>query len=524
MVARSKGSAWLSRALWGVVLSLYVAWALRFIASSAVETPDGRYFCLFDDAMVSLRYAWNFAHGQGLVWNPGERVEGITSFLHTVCMSLGALVLGKSGTALFVQCVGLLLVLGTALMAAALGRELDRARPVALASVAAVLWYYPLSYWSLMGMETGLLALLSLGALVFALRAGAEPRGRFLLGLLLGLMFATRPDAIVPGLVILGFRAAWVGLSARRLRALVPWLVEGAGFAAVVGALTAFRWFYFDSPLPNTYALKVAGWPLGPRLENGLRFVLPFLETSRYLILLAVCSLSLQRDRRRLLVFGFAASVIACQIWVGGDAWAYFRLLVPAVMAFIVLAVDGAQALVRRVLRTERQWLISGLSVAAVAGSLWVADEPFASELRMEVPPYMVQLNRSTVSAGLELARYAEPEASVAVAAAGALPYYSGLRGVDVLGKSDRHVARLRGRGVDGETVTPGHNKFDLRYSIIELRPDVIYDALAWARYGGGDVFAFVQRNYVQSGAFWFRRGSPLVRWGRLPAAGGDAP
>src|SRR3569832_2224385 len=81
----------------------YVAWAAVFIARSAIMTDQGRYFCLFDDAMVSLRYAWNLAHGAGLVWNPGERVEGITSLAWTLYMSLGSLVFDKSAAVLFVQ-------------------------------------------------------------------------------------------------------------------------------------------------------------------------------------------------------------------------------------------------------------------------------------------------------------------------------------------------------------------------------------------------------------------------------------
>ena len=34
-----------------------------------------------DDAYISLRYWLNFSNGQGLVWNPGETVEGYTNFL-----------------------------------------------------------------------------------------------------------------------------------------------------------------------------------------------------------------------------------------------------------------------------------------------------------------------------------------------------------------------------------------------------------------------------------------------------------
>src|SRR4051812_8768436 len=41
-----------------------------------------------DDAYISFRYARNFAHGDGLVYNLGERVEGYTNFLWTVILGL----------------------------------------------------------------------------------------------------------------------------------------------------------------------------------------------------------------------------------------------------------------------------------------------------------------------------------------------------------------------------------------------------------------------------------------------------
>ncbi|MEE8576341.1 MAG: hypothetical protein V3T31_03720, partial [candidate division Zixibacteria bacterium] len=45
-----------------------------------------------DDAFISLRYAKNLIDGNGLVWNPGERTEGYTNFLHIILTaSLGYL-------------------------------------------------------------------------------------------------------------------------------------------------------------------------------------------------------------------------------------------------------------------------------------------------------------------------------------------------------------------------------------------------------------------------------------------------
>jgi arabinofuranosyltransferase len=467
--------------------------------------------------MVSLRYAWNLAHGDGLVWNPDERVEGITSFFHTIIMTLGALFLDKSGAALFVQMTGIALVLGVAYTASRLSRSLGAAPHLALVTVVVVLAYYPLSFWSLMGMETGLLAALSTGALFVAMELGSDPRGSKVLGVLLGLMFATRPDAAVPAAVIVVFRAISILFHHRRLRALAPWFLEPALFVGIALLLTLFRITYYGSPVPNTYDLKLGDWPLGPRLANGWRFIVPFFDKSRYLLLLALASLLFRRDARRLLLLCFVASIIAAQIWVGGDAWPYFRMLVPGAVASIVLAMDAVSSLIRLVSRPERLPLGLGVGLMCSVGALFLANRPFVDELFMKAPADMVILNQRTVRHGIELSRYADPRASVAVMAAGTLPYYSGLRGVDVLGKSDRHIARTRPhRGIGSDSVTPGHNKYDLYYSIGKLRPDVLYDALGRSRYQPG-IFELVKERYVQHGAFWFRRDSPYIHWDRLP-------
>ena len=57
------------------VFCLALAWQHRFLQ---------------DDAFISFRYARNLATGHGLVWNPGERVEGYTNFLWTLLMAAPA--------------------------------------------------------------------------------------------------------------------------------------------------------------------------------------------------------------------------------------------------------------------------------------------------------------------------------------------------------------------------------------------------------------------------------------------------
>src|SRR6185436_7663490 len=87
--------------------------AALFIARSAIETRHGRYFCLFDDALITLRYAWNLAHGDGLVWNPGERVEGITNLAWALYAAVVAFFFDKRLLPFAIQVSAVLLLIVT---------------------------------------------------------------------------------------------------------------------------------------------------------------------------------------------------------------------------------------------------------------------------------------------------------------------------------------------------------------------------------------------------------------------------
>src|SRR3954451_10367493 len=70
------------------VLAAAAAYYVVFVARTAFSLQGRTYFTLFDDSMISMQYARNFAHGHGLVWNAGEHVEGYSNFLWTLWMSL----------------------------------------------------------------------------------------------------------------------------------------------------------------------------------------------------------------------------------------------------------------------------------------------------------------------------------------------------------------------------------------------------------------------------------------------------
>jgi hypothetical protein len=78
-----------TRVAFPLVAAAFTVWATSFIAStSSVAWTGERDFCLIDDAMISMRLADELAHGRGLVWNPGERIEGYTDLFMTMLMAV----------------------------------------------------------------------------------------------------------------------------------------------------------------------------------------------------------------------------------------------------------------------------------------------------------------------------------------------------------------------------------------------------------------------------------------------------
>ena len=71
---------------------LFLLAAAVAVAAGVAAAAARAWVC--DDAFISFRYALNLVRGQGLVFNPGERVEGYSNPLWTILMAVG-LALGR---------------------------------------------------------------------------------------------------------------------------------------------------------------------------------------------------------------------------------------------------------------------------------------------------------------------------------------------------------------------------------------------------------------------------------------------
>jgi hypothetical protein len=280
-----------------------------------------------DDAYISYRYARSLVEGQGLVFNPGERVEGMTNLLWTLLVAAG-MALGGEGPALGYG-------LGVASAAAVLllawrwaRRGLEGARVFAAAAAPwLVLSHVGFAYWSTSGMETPLVTACVTAALL------AQMRGRIVAAA--GLAFlatATRPDAALVALAMFSLHVFWKWRSEgwRSLRA-------PALYAALVLSVTVFRLVYYGSPVPNTFFAKVGGVPP----LRGLHYALGFVSGGVWLLLFPAL-FAVARDPRWWPAAGTVALVGAYVVAVGGDAFPHARFFVPVLPALAVMAVRGA--------------------------------------------------------------------------------------------------------------------------------------------------------------------------------------
>ena len=130
--------------------------------------------------------------------------------------------------------------------------------------------------------------------------------------------------------------------------------------------------------------------------------------------------------------------------------------------------------------------------------------------------------NRTNTNAAIAINALTSPGATVGVIWAGTLPYYADRYAIDYLGKSDPYVAHLAAdvsgdSGWGGMISIPGHNKYDLEYSIVQRRP-TYSQAFAW---GYATVRPYFVQNYVRveyhgaagTKTVFLLKDSPLVCW-----------
>lgn len=477
-------------ALFSLLVLAFGYYAWRYILASSFVIDGTHFYVLFDDAMISMRYAYNLAHGNGLVWNIGQRVEGFTNPLWVMYMALLQVVLALplSMMSLPVQITGAVLLAANLYFVRGIVEHFTGGLFAMLVAVTLTAFYAPLISWGLLGMEVSALALILTAVVWILLRNGLE---RFTpwVYVLLGIGTLLRLDMVVPYVVILVVMT-FVQKEYRRQN-----LFWGLGLVALfVGGQTVARYLYYGQLLPNTYYLKVDGWPFSLRILRGLYALVWFIYYSNWVLFLLPLALFLfRRDWKVTLLVALIVAQLAYSVYVGGDAWEdhgganrYIAIAMPLFFALFAITVEiirhkATAAFANRTwsaVGSHAAWLIVFV-IALLNFNLLVGDWKSIQRWDLSRRPDYVAGSDHNLSIALALQATTKPGASIAVVGAGTIPYLLPDRiALDVLGKADPVIAHEQVRTPmsieDIPDMRPGHMKWDYAHTFGELKPDVI--------------------------------------------------
>ena len=457
----------------------------------------------FEDSFITYRYARNAAGGLGVVYNPGERVEGCTSLAWTLILAAFAKLrfpIPETGTVLSLVSAGALLLLTASLA----WRSTDRRGWSFLVAPALLAANGTFAYYAGTGMETLFFSLLLLGAVALAASDRSHPSW---LGLLLGLSAATRPEGAGHAAVILLTLATFP--STRRRAA-----VASAIFGALLGALLLFRHHYYGDFLPNTYYAKAT--PGRALWLRGLRFVEEQLTFWAGIVgVVAVGYLAARGksaadglQRFRVLSATVCGAAYANTILVGGDTFLFHRFLLPAFPLTSIALACVTRRLVDPASPARRRSLAAAVALVA-SWSCGAGFLPRYSLLARGADPFyelsrgIQETNEHYFIVGRWLHDHLPPTTVMAVNAAGIVPYVSELRTIDMLGLNDAHIAH---RPISLGSGLLGHEKYDPDY-VLDRAPDVIIAGLP---------ILSSKRLHVQDLGAWYGRFAPFIPGDRV--------
>lgn len=512
------------------MLALVALWLPIVLIGHGATIAGERYWWLCDDAMISMRYARNLANGFGLVWNPGERVEGYTNFLWIIYMAFVHLFpVPASKTSLIVLLTNIVLIITTIPVIIRLVRMLGGDTLVTAATLVVYILNKSVMWWTVAGLETTFITFLFLLTTYRVIRESQLAQISRLTFVLIAIMPLVRADAVILSVLLYA-----LSLLLNSNRKLVVIYSLSSLILPIMHEI--FRIFYYGDVLPNTAYLKTSNWP--GRYDAGVGYVLDFAKQYSIVIGCAAIGLLLSRKRPHLYLFGVFLAYSVYVAYVGGDAFKNFRFFVPVIPLLLVLAFLGIQSLNPKPSKfvTLDKSLVGGIGIAIAALSLTadviglggktgfgaeqlygvilgtiLAISSLALPLLMNkqivsqerlidvaqriikltmiilclvttpliIPGYteflaandFKKVNIKNITIGLLLKQNTLPTSKVADSWAGSVFYFSERYAIDLLGRSNRHVARLT---VTSKGTKPGHNKFDFDYSLGTLKPDFI--------------------------------------------------
>lgn len=390
-----------------------------------------------DDAFIFLVYAKNLLTGNGLTFN-GELVEGYSSMLWTLLVSAVAwpgidLMLAAKllGNALYVATAMTLMLMTYKLSDTPQHSGWHRLCMLALFFSSPLI-----ALWASAAMEAILLAFLLLVTCYLYFHASMvsqRPLHYAYAGLAFGMLAWTRPEGFAFLGAVVAFEISKLAMSRRGNlgRPLLTLLTA----SALLFALLAWRNLTYGELLPTTVSAKTGN--LATQLRHGLSYVTRFfLDYYPIVITYLVSTYALLRRGGQIawwawlsLIFVTGYSLFC--ILVGGDwmlAYRFVMPMLPIVLLVIYLAIQPNKIACI---------IVTGLLAASGILSSLALNKAATAQAGSDIGDILMGQYIHTLNL---------PEGSkIAVIDAGAIPYFSGLATIDMVGLNNAHISKLSG-------------------------------------------------------------------------------
>lgn len=418
-----------------------------------------------DDSLISLRYANRFIEGKGLTWNDGEFVEGYSNFLWILFISL----LGKLGMNLIIASRLLGVVFGISTLAAIYHHFRDHNKIPVFAGLLILVFTGSFAAWSVAGLEQPLVVFLLTVIIIksFSIIDDFEKKSNWIyLALSCGFLSITRPDGILFTVLTFLFFAYFILNKNSRSKKEFTYLFYFFTPILFYSGLLLFRILYYHEFVPNTALVKVK--PSYHHILGGIKYLIKFiiyiLPFGILAFVLLVTSIKKYKDPKSILLLLYAVVWTFYIVVIGGDFFAAFRQLEIIILIVAITIIHGLQALNINVAQfsIKKKILIGFVALSYIV---------FQYVIKYNLDAKNDTWTFTGIKIGELFKKNFSSTTSIAVTAAGCLPYSSELPSIDMLGLNDYYLPRHQ------KNVKPGvigHELGDSNYILNIRKPDII--------------------------------------------------
>ncbi len=494
-----------------------------------------RFRFTVDDAYIGIRYARHFVEGSGLVYNIGERVEGYSDFLWIILLSFfGFLGFNFVSAAHF---LGLFSSVLTLILVFKLANKINPHKKyynlIPITFLANNVIY---TEWATGGLETSFFTLL---LFIFFYRFYIEivkNRNSLQLSAIIAvLLILTRPDGIFFIVVYFLFMLFVFRHQLKEYRyKIFTWI---AIFLILYLPYTVWRVSYYGDIIPNYVYNKVNKLHY---FSRGWLFFKSFLIDS-YFYLWLIPPLFFFRFKNLFVNFVVLSTLIFIlfTIWVGGD-WMGYRFYRPILPPLLLIFGLGMYKFFEM-----RKYNILGTNTLRIFALLFLIIT-FILSSKATYDPHWRPTNFTDIGSrfqinipekkAIEIAdayeKLLDPDDVLAGTFAGYPAVYTDNRYIDMLGLTDKFVAKLEVK----KPGMPGHEKWAPRSyleenNVFAMLPGVEYhlgskeDPRYYVKYDHRKYFVFesfreqdeIVKKFTSKGFRVFYRGRELFDYSNLP-------